>query len=184
MNSAANKTKTGTVLFLVSLTLALAGWFGYTAWKETAREAASWRLANEEMRDLLAAPQGGADEQAEPAAKRPAASADSGARTAAPSESSGTGKQPAAPAPETAGSADAAAGAASKQASDGAKINLNTATAQQLDTLPGIGESKAKAIIAYRDKIGSFRSVDQLLEVKGIGEKLLAKMRPYVTVEF
>gem|GEM_PF-2572817 len=62
------------------------------------------------------------------------------------------------------------------------RLELNTATLEQLDALPGIGASKAKAIVAYRAEAGSFRSVDELIHVKGIGEKLLAKIRPYVYV--
>lgn len=59
-------------------------------------------------------------------------------------------------------------------------ININTATEQQLMELPGIGKSKAKAILAYRMQKGTFRSIHELLEVKGIGEKMLAKLIPYV----
>jgi competence protein ComEA len=60
------------------------------------------------------------------------------------------------------------------------RLDLNKATIEQLDALPGIGESKAKAILAYRSEKGSFKKVEQLLEVKGIGEKLLAKIKPMV----
>jgi competence protein ComEA len=60
------------------------------------------------------------------------------------------------------------------------KIQLNKATAAQLITIPGIGESKAKAILAHRKQIGRFHSIEQLLDVKGIGEKLLEKMKPYL----
>ncbi|WP_231884818.1 helix-hairpin-helix domain-containing protein [Paenibacillus elgii] len=76
----------------------------------------------------------------------------------------------------------AAAGKPSESASG--KINLNTATAKQLDELPGIGASRAEAIVELRKKLGgSFKSVDQLLEVKGIGEKMLKKIKPLVTLE-
>jgi competence protein ComEA len=60
------------------------------------------------------------------------------------------------------------------------RLDLNKATIEQLDALPGIGESKAKAILAYRSEKGSFKKVEDLLEVKGIGEKLLAKIKPMV----
>jgi competence protein ComEA len=64
-----------------------------------------------------------------------------------------------------------------------AKINLNQATAQQLDALPGIGASRAQAIVALRQKLGGrFQSVDELLEVKGIGDKMLEKLLPFVTL--
>lgn len=61
-----------------------------------------------------------------------------------------------------------------------AKIDINTADAPTLITLPGIGEKTAAAIIDYRKTQGNFKSVDDLIEVKGIGEKKLAKIRPYL----
>ena len=67
-------------------------------------------------------------------------------------------------------------------ASSAAKlINVNTATASQLCSLKGIGEKKAAAIIQYRDEHGDFTSVDQLLNVPGIGEKLLESFRDRIT---
>lgn len=62
-------------------------------------------------------------------------------------------------------------------------INLNTATAAQLRTLPDIGPAMADKIVDYRTKNGPFRSVDQLDSVSGIGPKTLAKLRPLVYVE-
>lgn len=60
------------------------------------------------------------------------------------------------------------------------RININTASAQELDeALPGIGEVKAAAIVAYREHTGGFRSIDELIEVEGIGEGILEKIRPY-----
>ncbi|WP_314584659.1 ComEA family DNA-binding protein [Paenibacillus terrigena] len=55
-------------------------------------------------------------------------------------------------------------------------IHINTATKEQLMELPGIGESKAKAIIAYREQHGKFSSIEGLRNVKGIGPKIYAKM--------
>ena len=67
-------------------------------------------------------------------------------------------------------------------ASSAAKlININTAAASQLCSLKGIGEKKAAAIIQYRDEHGDFTSVDQLLNVPGIGEKLLESFRDRIT---
>jgi competence protein ComEA len=61
-------------------------------------------------------------------------------------------------------------------------INLNTATLDQLETLPGIGPSLGQRIIDHRQEHGPFRSVDDLLNVSGIGEKRLADLRSKVTV--
>ena len=59
---------------------------------------------------------------------------------------------------------------------------MNTAGLEELEGLPGIGRVKAQAILDYRSAHGAFRSVEELLNVDGIGEKLLAKIRDYVTV--
>jgi competence protein ComEA len=63
-----------------------------------------------------------------------------------------------------------------------AVVDLNSATAEQLDTLPGVGPATASAILAYRDENGPFASVDDLLEVRGIGDAKLEQLRPLVTV--
>ena len=66
--------------------------------------------------------------------------------------------------------------------SDGGLVNLNTATLEELDSISGIGPVTARKILDYRQRIGMFSSVDQLLEVSGIGVKTLEKMRAKVTV--
>ncbi len=63
------------------------------------------------------------------------------------------------------------------------KLDLNTATQEELDALPGIGPVKAEAILQYREESGPFRTVEEIMEVKGIGEKTLEQLRPYITVE-
>lgn len=60
------------------------------------------------------------------------------------------------------------------------KINVNTAQASELTNIPGIGAKKAQAIIDYRNQHGPFRKVADLDKVKGIGAKMLEKMKPYV----
>lgn len=61
-------------------------------------------------------------------------------------------------------------------------LNINTASSEQLQTLPGIGPAYAGRIIAWRNENGNFTSKDQLLEIKGIGEKRLAKIKPLITL--
>ena len=63
-----------------------------------------------------------------------------------------------------------------------APLDLNAATAAQLDALPGVGPATASAILAYRDQVGRFASVDDLLEVRGIGDAKLEQIRPLVRV--
>lgn len=74
---------------------------------------------------------------------------------------------------------DSSAGSSSASAGP---INLNTATAAQLEELPGIGPALAAAIIDERDRRGGFRSINELREVRGIGEKRFADLRDHVTV--
>lgn len=63
-----------------------------------------------------------------------------------------------------------------------AQVNINTASQQQLDSLKGIGPSKAKAIVNYRKKNGPFRSVEELRNVPGIGEATLQNLRGEVSI--
>jgi competence protein ComEA len=75
-----------------------------------------------------------------------------------------------------------AAPAAEQQGLGSSQVNLNTAGTEQLTTIPGIGESMAQRIVEWRDEHGPFRRVEDLMKVKGIGEKSLEKLRPHVTV--
>ncbi len=61
-------------------------------------------------------------------------------------------------------------------------ININIATINELTSLPGIGEAKAKNIISYREKNGSFKSIDEIKNVSGIGEDVFNKIKTYITV--
>jgi competence protein ComEA len=62
------------------------------------------------------------------------------------------------------------------------KVNLNTASAQQLTVLPGVGPKLAERIVEYRQKAGGFKSTQELMNVGGIGEKNFAKLQPHVVV--
>jgi competence protein ComEA len=62
------------------------------------------------------------------------------------------------------------------------KINLNTASLEQLMEIPGIGESKARAIIDYREKNGGFASVEEVMNIEGIKEGVFSKMKEYIVV--
>lgn len=64
-----------------------------------------------------------------------------------------------------------------------APLDLNAATLEQLDTLPGIGPALAARIVAYRDEHGPFRQIEQLNEVKGIGARTLEKLRPLLVLQ-
>ncbi len=81
---------------------------------------------------------------------------------------------------EIAASPAASSGGSSAQAAR--KVNINTAGTGDLATLPGIGESTAKKIVADRESNGPFRTVEELTRVSGIGEKKLADLAPLVTV--
>lgn len=76
-----------------------------------------------------------------------------------------------------AGGGTAGAGAGAGAAGGGAPVRLSTASTEQLDEIDGIGPTLAGRIVEYRDAHGGFRSIDELAEVEGIGEKRLATLR-------
>jgi len=68
-------------------------------------------------------------------------------------------------------------------AADAARtINLNTATAAELETLPGIGPAMAARILEYREKNGPFQKIEELMNIQGIGERVFLRLRPQLTV--
>ncbi len=78
--------------------------------------------------------------------------------------------------------ATAPALAAAKETTPAKQVELNHATAEELVALPGVGEKLAARIIEYRDQNGGFKSVDELMNIKGIGEKNFQKLETRVRV--
>lgn len=68
------------------------------------------------------------------------------------------------------------------EAVEGGKLNINTATEAELDALPGVGPATARRIVEYRNQHGPFQKIDDLNEVKGIGEGTIRKLAPLITV--
>ena len=86
------------------------------------------------------------------------------------------------PLPETSESALMDNIASSDSVDTSGKVNLNSASLEELQIAPGIGPAKAQKIIDYRNSYGGFSSVDELIEINGIGDKTLAKIRDYYYV--
>ena len=84
------------------------------------------------------------------------------------------------PVQESPGGDSGEGGASSGSA--GEKVNLNTADEAELMTLSGIGESRAKAIIAYREENGKFQSIEEIMKIDGIKEKMFEKIKDSITV--
>jgi competence protein ComEA len=90
---------------------------------------------------------------------------------------------PALPAPGSTPSAPTAAAGEATSADDSRdKININTATAEELEALPAVGEVTAARIVAYREQNGPFRSVDDLIHVQGISDRTIDEFRDLVTI--
>ena len=75
------------------------------------------------------------------------------------------------------------AGVTSKEEAKEGKVNINTATVEELKTLKGVGEKKAEAIIEYRKKNGSFQTKEDLMKVRGIGKKLFESFQERIVTQ-
>lgn len=69
-----------------------------------------------------------------------------------------------------------------QSAQEGGLVNINTASIAELTSVTGIGESRAQAIIDYREKNGGFRSVEEIKKVDGIKDGLFSKIKEYITI--
>jgi competence protein ComEA len=85
------------------------------------------------------------------------------------------------PSPALAAQAKTSARSAAKPASS-AIVNLNTASAVELETLPGVGAKTAALIVEFRQKNGPFKKIEELMNVRGIGEKNFLKLKPQISV--
>lgn len=83
---------------------------------------------------------------------------------------------------ESVGTGAASDGSVDEKKADAGLININTATSEQLQTLPGIGKSRAADIIAYREKCGGFKDIRQIMEVSGIKEAVYEKIKDLITL--
>ena len=127
--------------------------------------------------DAIAAA-GGATADADLARLNLAAPLSDGARVAVPA----VGRPPPALDPSAVSGTPAASGAAGASGSTSGPVDINTATAEELDRLPGIGPATAAAIVSDRSTHGPFASVDDLQRVRGIGPSKLEQLRDLVTV--
>ena len=106
-----------------------------------------------------------------------------GAQTIAPTPAPAVAPAPIAPQPASAAAAAPAPQQDQQPAPIRKLININTAGQGELELLPGIGPALAKRILDYRATKGPFKRIDDLDNVKGIGPKILARLRPQVTVD-
>jgi comEA protein len=113
---------------------------------------------------------------AKPAQTAKAAKPAQTAKAAAPTQTEKAAK------PATTAKAAKPASTAKARATAANPINLNAASVAQLQTLPGIGASAAQRIVEYRQKNGAFKKIEELMNVKGIGEKSFLKLKPLITV--
>jgi comEA protein len=98
------------------------------------------------------------------------------------SQPSGAASAPTAGSTPSQATAPSATGRTSSKLAPGQKININTATADELDALPGIGPTKAQAVIDYRNQHGAFKAIEDIQNVKGIKAGEFSKLKDYIVV--
>lgn len=125
---------------------------------------------------------GGLSEDADTSAVNLAATVEDGSKVYIPQQGDESASDAAASSAASASSGSAAAASADTGTAATALVNINTATAEELQTLPGVGESTAQAIIQDRTENGSFTSKEDLMRVSGIGEKKYAKLEASICV--
>jgi competence protein ComEA len=138
---------------LIIILLVTGVYWGYRIWCDGEGASAEWQTVNREMESLLG----------------------SGTPVLSPPPKA-VPPSPAAQQPER------VPGETSAAASDAKLIDINTAAVSRLKDLPGIGDSKAKAVIAYREANGPFKSAEDLMKVKGIGPKIFESLKERITV--
>ncbi|MBI3400135.1 MAG: helix-hairpin-helix domain-containing protein [Acidobacteria bacterium] len=84
--------------------------------------------------------------------------------------------------PQTIAAQSKAGPSAAPKAAAGAVVNINTASASDFESLPGIGAKTAARIVEYRQKNGPFKKVEELMNVRGVGEKNFLKLKPQLTI--
>jgi len=84
--------------------------------------------------------------------------------------------------PQRAAAEQRAGGRTSARATSTGIVNINTASAAELESLPGVGAKTAARIVEYRQKNGPFKKIEDLMNVRGIGEKNFLKLKPQLTV--
>ncbi|SFL33705.1 competence protein ComEA [Paenibacillus sp. 1_12] len=179
------------VVWIVTAAIILVvGWWGFSLYERSFAQTTGWQTANDEMKTFLLKQSEEKLKKAEFSEQSKNAAALSQTNTDKNVLKDTTANSQTSSEPSLAEAAPAVnkpdkelPDNNTKPASTKGMINLNKATQTQLITIPGIGESKAKAIIAHRKQIGSFQSIEQLLDVKGIGVKVLEKMKPYLVLE-
>jgi len=136
------------------------------------------------LKKVLKLSEGSAPAAAAPAAAAPAAKAAPAAAPAAAAPAAAAGKAPAASEPSSPSKKSPSSSSSSaEKLAPGTKININTASAAELDKLPEIGPTKAQAIVDYRTANGKFATPEDIMKVSGIKEGTFAKIKDYVVVK-